>query len=61
MCLCIAFAHAFTVLSGMQLLEGTPNGVKFDITKPDKITKIAKSHSLRQEFQCISINSFVYI
>ena len=40
MCLCVAFAHAFTVLSGMQVLEGTPNGVKFDITKPDKITKI---------------------
>ena len=57
MCLCVA------VISGMQdsvgliihVGLGAPNGVKFDITNPDKITKIAKSYSLRQEFQCIRI------
>ena len=29
--------------------SGAPNGVKFDITNPDKITKIAQLSSLIQE------------
>ena len=62
MCLCVAFAQLSLYSSiwnaNVGLIGGSvaPNGVKFDITNPDKITKIAKSFSLTQEFQCISIH-----
>ena len=62
MCLCVAFAQ-FSLYSsiwdasvGLIIGSGVPNEVKFDITNPDKITKIAKSYSLRQEFQYIRID-----
>ena len=59
MCLCVAFAQ-FSLYSSIWdasvglIVQGVPNEVKFDITNPDKIT-IAKSYSLRQEFQYIYI------
>ena len=62
MCLCVAFAQLSLYSSiwdasvGLIIGSGAPNGVKFDITNSDKITKIAKSYSLRQEFQCIRIH-----
>ena len=62
MCLCVTFAQLSLYSSildasvGLIIGSEAPNGVKFDITNPDKITKIAKSYSLRQEFQCICIN-----
>ena len=61
MCLCVTFAQLSLYSSiwdasvGLIIGSGPPNGVKF-ITNPDKITKIAKSYSLRQEFQCIRIH-----
>ena len=62
MCLCVAFAQLRLYSSiwdasvGLIIGLGAPNGVKFDISNPDKITKIAKSYSLRQEFHCIGIH-----
>ena len=62
MCLCVAFAQLSLYSSiwaasvGLIIGSRAPNGVKFDITNPDKITKIAKSYSLRQVFQCIRIH-----
>ena len=61
MCLCVALAQLGLYSSiwdaSVGLIIGSaPNGVKFDITNPDKITKIAKSYSVRQEFQCICIH-----
>ena len=62
MCLCVAFAQLSCYSSiwdaslGLNIGLGAQNGVKFDITNPDKITKIAKLYSLRQEFQCIRIH-----
>ena len=59
MCLCVTFAQLSLYSSiwdasfGFIIGSRAPNGVKFDTTNPDKITKIAKSHFLRQEFQCI--------
>ena len=56
MCLCVVFAPLSLYISiwdvsvGLIIGSGAPNGVKFDITNPDKITKIVKSYSLRQEF-----------
>ena len=38
---------------GLIIGSGAPNGVKFYITNPDKITKIGKSSSIRQAFQSI--------
>ena len=62
MCLCVTLPQlslyssiwdeSFVLILG----SGPPNGVKFDITNPDKITKIGKSSSLRQEFQSIRIH-----
>ena len=72
MCLCVAFAQLSLYSSiwdanvGLIIGSGAPNGVKFDVTNPDKITKIAKSYHLRQEFQCTpppqvyAFISFVY-
>ena len=64
------FSVAFTHLSlyssiwdanvGLIICPGAPNGVKFDITNLDKITKFAKSYSLRQDFQCVRIH-FMYV
>ena len=62
MCLCVAFAQLSLYSSiwdasvELVIRLGAPNGVQFDITNPDKITKIAKSYSLRQEFQCMRIH-----
>ena len=62
MCLCVAFAQLSlysSIWDAIVLLiigSGAPNGVKFDISNPDKITKIAKSYSLRQKFQCVCIH-----
>ena len=62
MCLCDAFAQLrlyssiWTASVGLIVGSRAPNAVKFDITNPDKITKIAKSYSLRQVFQCIRIH-----
>ena len=56
MCLCVILPQLSLYSSiwdesfGLIIGSGAPNGVKFDMTNPDKITKIAKS-SLRQEFQ----------
>ena len=64
MCLCVAFAQLRLYSSiwdasvGLIIDLGAPNGLKFDITIPDKITKIAKSYSLRQEFDCIGKHFF---
>ena len=43
---------------GLNIGSGDLNSLKFDIANPDKITKIAKSYSLRQEFKCIYMHSF---
>ena len=57
MCFCVTFAQLSLYSSiwdasvGIIVGSGAPNGVKFDLTNPDKITKIAKSYPLRQEFQ----------
>ena len=62
MCLCVTFAQLSLYSSiwdasvGLIIGTGAPNGVKFDITNLDKITKIAMPYSLRQEFQCICIH-----
>ena len=62
MCLCVAFAQLSLYSSiwgasvGLNIGSGDLNSVKFDIANPDKITKIAKSYSLRQEFKCICIH-----
>ena len=56
MCLCVTFTQLSLYSSiwdasfGLILGLGAANGVEFDITNPDKITKTAKSSSLRQEF-----------
>ena len=67
MCLCVAFAQLSLYSSiwdasvGLIVGSGAPNGVKFDITNPDKITKIAKSYSPRQEFQCmLSFHLYIF-
>ena len=55
MCLCVTLAQLSLYSSiwdanfGLIIGSGASNGVKFDITNPHKITKIAKSSSLRQE------------
>ena len=63
MCLCVAFAQ-LSLYSyiwgtganvGLIMGSGAANDVKIYITNPDNITKIAKSYSLRQEFQCTCI------
>ena len=62
MCLCVPFPQLSLYSSiwdesfGLIIGSGAPNGVKFDITNPDKITKIGKSSSLRQEIQSIRIH-----
>ena len=62
MCLCVTLAQLSLYSSiwdasfGLDTGSGAPNGVEFDITNPHKITKIAKSSSLRQEFQSIRIH-----
>ena len=60
MCLCVTLAQLSLYSSiwdaSFGLNTGAPNGVEFDITNPHKITKIAKSSSLRQEFQSIRIH-----
>ena len=62
MCLCVPLPQFSLYNSiwdesfGLIIGSGAPNGVKFDITNPDKITKIGKSSSLRQEFQSIHIH-----
>ena len=68
MCLCVPFPQLSLYSSiwdasfGLIIGSGAPNGIEFDITNPDKITKIAKSSSLRQEFKSIGYAciSFVY-
>ena len=62
MCFCVTLAELSLYSSiwdasfGLIIGSGAPNGVKFEITNPDKITKTAKSSSLRQEFQRIRIH-----
>ena len=62
MCLCVTLPQLSLYSSiwdesfGLIIGSGAPNGVKFDITNSDKITKIGKSSSLRQEFQSIRIH-----
>ena len=60
MCLCVTLAqlslYTWDASFGLNIGSAAPNGVEFDVTNPDKITKIAKSSSLRQEFQSISIH-----
>ena len=62
MCLCVPFPQLRLYSSiwdesfGLIIGSGAPNGVKFDITNPDKITKIGKLSSLRQEFPSIRIH-----
>ena len=62
MCLCVTLAELSLCSSmwdasfGLIIGSGAPNGVEFDITNPDKITKIAKSSSLRQEFKSICMH-----
>ena len=62
MCLCVTLPQLSLYISiwdesfGLIIGSGAPNGVKFDITNPDKITKIGKSSSLRQEFKSIRIH-----
>ena len=62
MCLCVPFPQLSLYSSiwdesfGLIIGSGAPNGVKFDITNPDKITKIGKLSSLRQEFPSIRIH-----
>ena len=62
MCLCVTLAELSLYSSiwdasfGLIIGSGAPNGVEFDITNPDKITKIAKSSSLRQEFKSIHMH-----
>ena len=62
MCLCVTLAQLSLYSSiwdanfGLIIGSGASNGVKFDITNPHKITKIAKSSSLRQESQSICIH-----
>ena len=62
MCLCVTFPQLSLYSSiwdesfGLIIGSGAPNGVKFYITNPDKITNIGKSSSLRQEFQSIPIH-----
>ena len=63
MCLCVTLPQLSLYSSiwdesfGLILGSGAPNGVKFEITNPNKITKIGKSSSLRLEFQSIRIHS----
>ena len=53
MCLCCAFAQLSLFSSiwdasvGLIIGSKGPNDVKFDLTNPNKITKIAKSYSVR--------------
>ena len=62
MCLCVTLAELSLDSSiwdasfGLIIGSGAKNGVEFDITNPDKITKIAKSSSLRQEFKSIHMH-----
>ena len=63
MCLCVTlpqlsfYSSIWDESFGLIIGSGAPNGVKFDITNPDKITKIGKSSSVRQEFHFICIFS----
>ena len=62
MCLCVTlgllslYSSVWDASFGLIIGSGAPNGVKFKLTNPDKITKIAKSSYLRQEFQSIRIH-----
>ena len=66
MCLCVTLPQLslynciWDESFGLIIGSGAPNGVKLDITNPDKITKFGKSSSLRQEFQSMHIH-FIYI
>ena len=59
MCFCVTLPQLSLYSSildesfGFIIGSGAPNGVKFDVTNPDKITKIS---SLREEFQSICIH-----
>ena len=59
MCLCVTLPQLSLYSSildesfGLIIGSGAPNGVKFDVTNPDKITKIS---SLREKFQSIRIH-----
>ena len=51
------YSYIWDASFGLIIGSGAPNGVEFDITNHHKITKIAKSSSLRQSihihFICI--------
>ena len=66
MCLCVPFPHLSLYSSiwdesfGLIIGSGAPNGVKFDITNPDKITKLASYLLSDKNFQVYAFISFVY-